>query len=126
MEGRCPQRPKIKVAGDGDPPEKIENEIMIFFDRKRPIHIHPIGRDNMPIILFLTVCSKDKQKKFNNSKFHDAVRKAWIEADAWKTGYYMIMPDHMPIHSDDPEDRQAFAFGFGYIKALIQAVNSEV
>jgi len=68
---------------------------MDFFDRKRPVHIHPIGRDNIPIILFLTVCSKDKQKKFNNSIFHDAVRKAWIKADAWKTGYYMIMPDHV-------------------------------
>ena len=39
---------------------------------------------------------------------------------------YMIMPDHMPRHPEDPEGRQAFAFGFGYIKALIQAVNSEV
>ena len=68
---------------------------MNFNDRKRPIHIHPIERDNMPVILFLTVCSKDKGKIFNNSIFHDAVRKAWIEADAWQTGYYMIMPDHI-------------------------------
>ncbi len=34
---------------------------------------------------------------------------------------YMVMPDHMPRHPDDPNGRQAFAFGFGYIKALIQA-----
>ena len=39
---------------------------------------------------------------------------------------YMIMPDHAPTHPDDPERRQAFAFCFGYIKAMIQAVNSEV
>ena len=39
---------------------------------------------------------------------------------------YMLMPDYMPRHPDDLEGRQAFAFGFGYIKALIQAVNSEV
>jgi mannonate dehydratase len=39
-------------------------------------------------------------------------------------GYaYMVMPDHMPQHADDPRQLQAFAFGYGYIKALIQAVD---
>jgi mannonate dehydratase len=37
-----------------------------------------------------------------------------------------ICPDHMPRHPDDPGSLQSFAFGHGYIKALIQAVNSEV
>ena len=38
-------------------------------------------------------------------------------------GYaHMVMPDHMPRHDDDPRQDQAFAFGYGYIKALIQAV----
>ena len=35
-------------------------------------------------------------------------------------------PDHMPSHRDDPGKLQAFAFGYGYINALIHAVNSEV
>ena len=35
---------------------------------------------------------------------------------------YMLMPDHMPRHADDPNGRQAFAYGFGYIKGLLQAV----
>lgn len=37
-----------------------------------------------------------------------------------------ICPDHMPRHPDDPGGLQAFAFGYGYIQALIQAVNAEV
>jgi mannonate dehydratase len=37
-----------------------------------------------------------------------------------------ICPDHMPRHPDDPGSLQSFAFGYGYVKALIQAVNSEV
>ena len=37
-----------------------------------------------------------------------------------------LCPDHMPRHNDDPGGLQAFSFGYGYIKALIQAVNSEV
>jgi len=46
-------------------------------------------------------------------------------------GYeYMLMPDHAPLHPDDvaPEGgsyrvRQAFAFQYGYIIAMIQAMN---
>ncbi|HZO52597.1 MAG TPA: mannonate dehydratase, partial [Bryobacteraceae bacterium] len=35
---------------------------------------------------------------------------------------YMVMPDHVPHHPDDPGGSQAFAFAYGYIRALIQAV----
>ncbi|MCZ6679689.1 MAG: mannonate dehydratase [Candidatus Poribacteria bacterium] len=45
---------------------------------------------------------------------------------------YMVMPDHAPSHPDDTSPpggsgrvRQGWAFQFGYIIALIQAVNSE-
>jgi mannonate dehydratase len=36
----------------------------------------------------------------------------------------MVMPDHMPQTVGDSGGRQAFAFGYGYIKALIQAVDA--
>lgn len=40
-----------------------------------------------------------------------------------EVGYpYMLMPDHMPRHADDPQGRQAFAYGFGYIKGILQAL----
>lgn len=38
----------------------------------------------------------------------------------------MIMPDHVPKHDDPNSSLQAHAFAFGYNKALIQAVASEV
>jgi len=37
-----------------------------------------------------------------------------------------LCPDHMPKHPADPGGLQAFAMGYGYIQALIQAVNNEV
>jgi mannonate dehydratase len=37
----------------------------------------------------------------------------------------MIMPDHVPQTMGDEGGRQAFAFAYGYIRALIQAVDSE-
>src|SRR6516165_7300860 len=39
-------------------------------------------------------------------------------------GYsYMMMPDHVPEAPDDPRGLQSFAFCYGYIRALIQAVD---
>lgn len=38
----------------------------------------------------------------------------------------MVMPDHVPHHADHAGDHQAFAFAYGYIKALLQAVSDEV
>jgi mannonate dehydratase len=37
----------------------------------------------------------------------------------------MLMPDHVPRIDGDDGGRQAFAFAFGYIRALIQLVNQE-
>jgi mannonate dehydratase len=37
----------------------------------------------------------------------------------------MLMPDHVPKIAGDEAGRQAFAFTFGYIKALIRAVEAE-
>ena len=38
-----------------------------------------------------------------------------------EVGYpYMMMPDHMPRHANDPGGKEAFAWSYGYIKALIQ------
>jgi mannonate dehydratase len=38
----------------------------------------------------------------------------------------MIMPDHAPQIEGDLGQKQAFAFEYGYIRALIQAVENEV
>jgi mannonate dehydratase len=39
-------------------------------------------------------------------------------------GYpYMLMPDHVPVAPNDPNGLQSFAYCYGYIKALIQAVD---
>ncbi len=34
----------------------------------------------------------------------------------------MVMPDHVPSHEDPESGRQAFAFCYGYIKALLQSM----
>jgi mannonate dehydratase len=40
-----------------------------------------------------------------------------------EVGYpYLLMPDHVPVAANDPGGLQSFAFCYGYIKALVQAV----
>jgi mannonate dehydratase len=40
-----------------------------------------------------------------------------------EVGYqYMLMPDDMPHHEADPDGLQAFAFGYGYIRGVLQAL----
>lgn len=37
---------------------------------------------------------------------------------------YNVDPDHVPDHPDDPGGRQAYAHGFGYLRALMQATEA--
>jgi mannonate dehydratase len=37
----------------------------------------------------------------------------------------MLMPDHVPVIEGDAQGKQAFAYAYGYIQALIQMVNME-
>ena len=37
---------------------------------------------------------------------------------------YMVMPDHVPQHPDDPGSWQAFAHSYGYIKALLDSLET--
>jgi mannonate dehydratase len=43
-----------------------------------------------------------------------------------EVGYeWMLMPDHVPGHPDDPQGLQAFAFAYGcYIAGILQAVGA--
>jgi mannonate dehydratase len=37
----------------------------------------------------------------------------------------MLMPDHVPRIDGDQGGRQAFAFGYGYIRAVLQMLEQE-
>jgi REP element-mobilizing transposase RayT len=65
--------------------------------RKRPsrnevVEIH--GRSN---ILFVTVAAKVRVPTFNFRPVQQALVSAWMEADFWRVGRYVIMPDHIHV-----------------------------
>lgn len=56
-------------------------------------------------IVFVTVCTQQREKRLASFAVHEALLKAWSKADLWMIGAYIIMPDHIhffcsPTHED--------------------------
>jgi putative transposase len=65
--------------------------------RKHPAHPSVIDRHNEPVIVFLTVCGKDRKRIFASADSTRAIVNAWSEARSWLVGRYVIMPDHIHL-----------------------------
>jgi putative transposase len=65
--------------------------------RHHPVHQPPHERHNVPIIVFLTVCTKERKPILAVDYVHDALREAWAGARAWVVGRYIVMPDHLHL-----------------------------
>jgi putative transposase len=66
-------------------------------DRKRPIHQPVFDLGNRSVIVFVTVCTKDRVKVLANESMHALVLEAWRRADHWLVGHYVILPDHIHL-----------------------------
>jgi len=96
-------------------------------DPAREIHdvIHKIGTEKKIFnIHFRNIRGKrdDFQEVYPDEGGMNMVE---VARSLWEVDYpYMVMPDHMPRHPDDPKQRQAFAFGYGYIKGVLQSLET--
>ncbi len=68
----------------------------------RPSRGHPAHRPivecpNRSVIVFLTVCVKDKEPYLANERVASLLRNAWRMADRWSVGRYVIMPGHLHL-----------------------------
>jgi REP element-mobilizing transposase RayT len=52
---------------------------------------------NRSVIVFLTVCTKDRTPVLACEPMHDWLRKAWGMAGHWTVGRYVVMPDHIHL-----------------------------
>ncbi len=96
-----------------DPATEIFDVIRHFGQRKKIFNIH-----------FRNIRGKrnDFQEVYPDEGDVDMFKVALTLKEA---GYpYMLMPDHIPSHPDDPETLQGFAYAYGYIKGIIQAVSA--
>jgi REP element-mobilizing transposase RayT len=65
--------------------------------RKFPAHPPVIERHNEPVIVYLTVCSKDRKRIFAFEDTAGVIVDAWQSATSWLVGRYVIMPDHIHL-----------------------------
>jgi putative transposase len=65
--------------------------------RKRPTHLPSIERFNTSIIVFLTVCTKNRKPILANDAAHQRLRDAWQAKTLWIVGRYIIMPNHIHL-----------------------------
>ena len=65
--------------------------------RKHPIHTLAHERFNTPIVIFVTVCTKDRKALLANPEAHMVLLDAWKTPNAWLVGRYVIMPDHLHL-----------------------------
>ncbi len=96
-----------------NPAEELLPVIRYFGERKKLFNIHYrniVGKRNNFYEVYPDNGDVDMHK----------VMQTLMEVDY----PYLVMPDHMPRHPDDPLRRQAYAYGFGYIRAMIQAVDA--
>jgi mannonate dehydratase len=95
-----------------DPGKEIYDVIRYFGSRKKIFNVH-----------FRNIRGKRNnfQETYPDEGDVDFVKAMMVYKEV---GYpYMLMPDHVPVHPDDKGGLQAFAFAYGYIRALIQAVD---
>ena len=69
----------------------------LFPGRKSLPHLPPKSQDNQSIILFLTICTKNRKPILNHPQIHELLKNCWSEADNWSIGRYLLMPDHIHL-----------------------------
>jgi len=97
-----------------DPGKEIYDVIRYFGERKKIFNVH-FRNIRGHFLKF--------QETFPDEGDVDMIRAMRVYKDVGYDG--MIMPDHAPRIEGDAGARQAFAFEFGYITALIQLMNQE-
>ncbi len=98
-----------------DPANELPDVIRYFGERKKIFNIH-----------FRNIVGKrgDFYEVYPDNGDMNMIK---LALTLYEVDYpYMLMPDHMPKHPDDPDYLQGFAFGYGYIKAAIQALETFV
>jgi hypothetical protein len=65
--------------------------------RKRPAHFPAVTVGFKSIIIFLTVCTRQRKPLLANDEAAQLIIEAWQAANFWRVGRYVIMPDHIHL-----------------------------
>jgi mannonate dehydratase len=97
-----------------DPGREIFDVIRYFGSRGKIVNVH-----------FRNIAGRflDFRETFIDDGDVDMLQAVRVYKEVGYDG--MLMPDHVPKIAGDTAGAQAFAYTFGYIKALIRAVDAE-
>jgi len=65
--------------------------------RKSPAHFPTVEASNRSIVIFLTVCTKQRRPLLANDQAANLLREAWAAATFWCVGRYVILPEHIHL-----------------------------
>jgi putative transposase len=65
--------------------------------RKHPAHPPVLDLHGVALIVFLTVCSKDRKPILAIADSAEAIINSWREAESRHVGRFVIMPDHIHL-----------------------------
>ena len=93
-----------------DPAREIFDVIRYFGTRKKIFNVH---------LRNIRGARDDFEERLPDDGSIDFARAVRLYKEIGYDG--MLMPDHVPKSPDDPDERQAFAYCYGYIKGLLMA-----
>ncbi len=72
--------------------------------RKRLAHTSILQCVNRSTIVFVTVCIAGRRKLLDTVTAHELLVVAWRQADRWRVGRYVLMPDHIHFFCAPADD----------------------
>lgn len=88
--------------------------------RHRPAHHPAVESGFQSVLVFVTVCTKDRRAVLANPHVHEALLAAWATARDWRVGCYVIMPDHVHFFcAPGRRDYPALSKWMAYWKSLV-------
>lgn len=65
--------------------------------RRRPAHFPTVTIGFQSIIIFLTVCTRQRKPLLTNDGAAQLIIESWQAGSFWRVGRYVIMPDHIHL-----------------------------
>jgi putative transposase len=65
--------------------------------RRAPPHLAIVDRGNRPNIIYLTVCTWNRQPRLAKRAMYDLLVETWQAADTWLVGHFVILPNHVHL-----------------------------
>lgn len=77
-------------------------------NRRQPAPGIPPTRFDPRMIVLVTICTENREAWLATPRNHDVLRSVWSQATTWRTGRYLLMPDHLHLFAAPGEPALPF------------------